>query len=176
MTLEGRTLPCGHCSPVQAQVIEFLVTTAHKNYTKLSHSLSMDFVTILSFGPRLPHLFSQSYASILVKNKWLVLIGTKGSFKTMIASHLLRHLSSKLFNTPEKYILFNMDSEGTQVSCVGGRREGGRGGGEVAEREREILVSSFTTVCAGTLSLCVIWLHTVSRSKRRNALLTPEFC
>ena len=174
MTLEGRTLPCGHCSPVQVQVIEFLVTTAHKNCTKPPHSLSMDFVTILSFGPRLPHLFSQSYASILVKNKWLVLIGTKGSFKTMIASHLLRHLSSKLFNTPEKYILFNMDSEGTQVSCVGGGKEGGRG--EVAEREREILVSSFTTVCAATLSLCVTWLHTVSRSKRRNALLTPEFC
>ena len=68
-----------------------------------------------------------------------------------------------------------MDSEGTQVSCVGGGK-GREGGGEVAEREREILVSSFTTVCAATLSLCVIWLHTVSRSKRRNALLTPEFC
>ena len=166
MTLEGRTLPCGHCSPVQVQFIEFLVTTAHKNYTKLSHSLSMDFVTILSFGPRLPHLFSQSYASILVKNKWLVLIGTKGSFKTMIASHLLRHLSSKLFNTPEKYILFNMDSEGTQVSCVGGRREGGEGRGR-GGREGEGDSGEFLHygLCRNSLIVCDLVAYCVKEQK-----------
>ena len=173
MTLEGRTLPCGHCSPVQVQVIEFLVTTAHKNYTKLSHSLSMDFVTILSFGPRLPHLFSQSYASILVKNKWLVLIGTKGSFKTMIASHLLRHLSSKLFNTPEKYILFNMDSEGTQVSCVGGGREGkGRGG-----RKREGDSGEFLHygLCSNSLILCDLAAYCVKKQKEE-CIADPRIC
>ena len=113
--------------------------TAHTNYETpphhLTHLPSISYVTILSSEHQLPHLYSQSYASILIKNKWLVLIGTKGSFKTMIASHLLRHLSSKLFNSPERYILFNMDSEGTQVGCVGGGREERRGG-EVSRREK----------------------------------------
>ena len=67
-----------------------------------------------------------------------MLIGTKGSFKTRIATHLLRHLSSKLFNSPERYILFNMDSEGTQVSVVGGEeREGREGEGGWDGREGE---------------------------------------
>lgn len=128
MTLEVEAWPCGHCSPVPLVVIVFLVkqlTRIMKHY--LTHLPSISFVTILSSEHQLPHLYSQSYASILIKNKWLVLIGTKGSFKTMIASHLLRHLSSKLFNSPERYILFNMDSEGTQVGCAGGGREERRG-------------------------------------------------
>ena len=106
-------------------------------------SLSISSVTIISFECQLPHLSSQSYASILIKNKWLVLIGTKGSFKTMIASHLLRHLSSKLFNSPEKYIFFNMDSEGVQVS-----RSRGEGRGEVLGRGGDDgVMTTVHTVC-----------------------------
>ena len=128
------------CSQIQTLGIVFLVNTVtimssqrrHKKHhlTSPPLSLSTSSVTIISFEHQLPHPSSQSYASILIKNKWLVLIGTKGSFKTMIASHLLRHLSSKLFNSPEKYIFFNMDSEGVQV-----RRLRGEGRGRCQEGE-----------------------------------------
>jgi hypothetical protein len=60
----------------------------------------------------------ESYVDMIMKNKWLVLMGARGSFKTKMATHMARFLSNKLFGISNKYLTFSMDTDGTQISGV----------------------------------------------------------
>lgn len=72
----------------------------------------------------------QSYMNMLQETRWLVVMGTKGTCKTSLASGLARHLS--LCVTGDEYegvedvhegtggeiVSFNLDKEGIEVGVV----------------------------------------------------------